>query len=81
MTLVTVFTLAFTIHTMTIANATSEQLAQLSNRVDQLQTIQLSQASYAEQRLNTLSERLDSSANRLSDSVSILEARWANLNR
>lgn len=75
MTLMTVSTLALTIHTHTIANATSEQLTQLSSRVDQLQMIQLSQASYAEQRLNTLSERLDTTINRLESRTNILEAR------
>lgn len=75
MTLMTVSTLAFTIHSNSIAKATSEQVAQLSNRVDRLQTIQLSQASYAELRLNNLSERLDTNANRLEGRVSVMEAR------
>lgn len=81
MTLMTVSTLALTIHTHTIANATSEQVAQLSNRVDGLQTIQLSQASYVEQRLNFSSERLDTSTNRLESRLSIVEARWLTLSR
>lgn len=75
MTLMIVSTLAFTIHSNSIAKATSEQVAQLSNRVDRLQTIQLSQASYAELRLNNLSERLDTNANRLEGRVSVMEAR------
>lgn len=81
MTLMTVSTLALSIHTHTIANATSEQAAQLSNQVDRLQTIQLSQASYVEQRLNFGSERLDTSTNRLESRLSIVEARWLTLSR
>ncbi|MBD8705634.1 hypothetical protein IFT47_03185 [Pseudomonas sp. CFBP 13711] len=81
MTLMTVSTLVFTIHTITLADAAIVQVSNLARDVGHLQTIQLSQASYAEKRLNTLSERLDTSTNHLHDRVSILEARRLVLDR
>lgn len=75
MMLIVVSTLVFTIHTITLANASAEQVAYLSLSLDSLRSIQLSQASYGEVRINTLSERLDTSTNRLEGRMSIVEAR------
>jgi len=75
LSLITVLTLVFTLHTITQANAASAQVGQLSRHIDQMQTIQLSQASYAEQRLNSISERLDTNTNRLEGRISVVEAR------
>lgn len=52
-----------------------EQVANLTHDLAQQRLIQLSQAAYEEQRLNTLSERLDNSTNRLEGRVSIVELR------
>ncbi len=52
-----------------------EQVANLTHDLAQQRLIQLSQAAYEEQRLNTLSERLDNTTNRLESKMTILEAR------
>ncbi len=52
-----------------------EQVANLTRDLAQQRLIQLSQASYEEQRLNALWERLDTMSNRLDGRMGILEAR------
>lgn len=52
-----------------------EQVANLTHDLAQQRLIQLSQAAYEEQRLNTLSERLDNTTNRLESKMTMLEAR------
>lgn len=52
-----------------------EQVANLTHDLAQQRLIQLSQASYEEQRLNALWERLDTTSNRLEGRMGILEAR------
>lgn len=52
-----------------------EQVANLTHDLAQQRLIQLSQAAYEEQRLNTLSERLDNTTNRLESKMTILETR------
>lgn len=52
-----------------------EQVANLTHDLAQQRLIQLSQAAYEEQRLNTLSERLDNSTNRLESQLNVLDAR------
>ena len=68
-------TLMFTLHTYSQAQAAMEQVANLTHDLAQQRLIQLSQAAYEEQRLNTLSERLDNTTNRLESKMTILEAR------
>lgn len=52
-----------------------EQVANLTHDLAQQRLIQLSQAAHEEQMLNTLSERLDNTTNRLESKMTILEAR------
>lgn len=52
-----------------------EQVENLTHDLAQQRLINLSQAAYEEQRINTLSERLDNSTNRLENKMTILEAR------
>ena len=72
---VAAITLMFTLHTYNQAQPAMEQVANLTHDLAQLRLIQLSQAAYEEQRINTLSERLDNTTNRLESRVQILEAR------
>lgn len=65
----------FTLHTYNQAQAAIAQVANLTHDLAQQRLIQLSQAAYEEQRLNTLWERLDTTSNRLEGRMSILEAR------
>lgn len=65
----------FTLHTYSQAQSAMEQVANLTHDLAQQRLIQLSQAAYEEQRLNTLSERLDNSTNRLESQLNVLDAR------
>ena len=68
-------TLLYTLHTYSQAQSAMTQVSNLTHDLAQLRLIQLSQATYEEQRINTLSERVDNTTNRLESRVQILEAR------
>ena len=74
-------TLMFTLHTYSQAQSAMEQVANLTQNLTQLRLIQLSQAAYEEQRINTLSERLDNTTNRVESRVQILEGRRQTTNQ
>ncbi|KEZ68324.1 hypothetical protein AAY86_00675 [Pseudomonas amygdali pv. tabaci str. ATCC 11528] len=73
--LIVALTLASILRTPSQAQDAVGELGKLSHDLAQQRIIQLSQAAYAEQRLNTLSERLDNTTNRLESRVQMLETR------
>ena len=72
---ITITALLFALQTISQAQAATEAIESLSKNLAQQRLIQVSQATYSEQRLNALWERLDTTSNRLDSRMSIWEAR------